>query len=248
MWTILLKICCAHFAEKYCQCQYQCFSQYFYPLYAAVKLFPDQVSFWCSIQVNLWIDCQCPAVVELSICFLFLFWAAVCKTVCPMPSDRVCLSLCLSLILSVMLVYYGQTVRWIKMPLGTEVGHGTDDTVVDGDPAPQRKGAQQPPLLAHVYCGQTVTRLSNWWAVVSAMPYGIANLHLISTPPSTVSVCWKWRHDRNSQQRSELFQYLNSTRSSALLLRDRATCIIMSVAILSTAAHLYENHTLKGLQ
>ena len=31
------------------------------------------------------------------------------------------------------------------MPLGTEVGCGPGDIVLDGDPAPPRKGAQQPP-------------------------------------------------------------------------------------------------------
>jgi len=31
------------------------------------------------------------------------------------------------------------------MPLGTEMGVGQGDIVLDGDPAPQRKGAQQPP-------------------------------------------------------------------------------------------------------
>jgi len=49
-------------------------------------------------------------------------------------------------------VYCGQTVRWIKIPLGVEVGLGPGDIVLDEDPAPPpRKGAQQPPLLAHVY-------------------------------------------------------------------------------------------------
>jgi len=42
------------------------------------------------------------------------------------------------------------------MPLGTEVGLGPGDVVLDGDPAPPLpvKGAQ-PPFFAHVYCGQT---------------------------------------------------------------------------------------------
>jgi len=43
------------------------------------------------------------------------FWATVCKTVRPMLSDR-CLSV--SVCLSVMLVHCGQTVGWIKIPLG----------------------------------------------------------------------------------------------------------------------------------
>jgi len=39
--------------------------------------------------------------------------------------------------------YCGQTVAWIKMPLGTEVGLGPDDNVLDGDPVPvpQKGGA-----------------------------------------------------------------------------------------------------------
>jgi len=51
------------------------------------------------------------------------------KTVRPMLSNR-----CLAC-LSVTLVYYGQTVGWIKMPLGTEVGLGPGHIVLDGHPA-----------------------------------------------------------------------------------------------------------------
>jgi len=46
-----------------------------------------------------------------------------------------CLSVCLS-VLSVMLVYCGQTVRWIKMKLGVQVGLGSSHIVLDWDPAP----------------------------------------------------------------------------------------------------------------
>jgi len=64
--------------------------------------------------------------------------------------------------LSVTMVYCGQTVGLIKMPLGTEVGLGQRDIVLDKDPAPPRKEAQQPShFSAHVYCGQTVAHLSN---------------------------------------------------------------------------------------
>jgi len=39
----------------------------------------------------------------------------------------------------------GQTDAWIKMPLGTEVGIGPDDVVLDGDPAlPPQKGGRAP--------------------------------------------------------------------------------------------------------
>jgi len=50
------------------------------------------------------------------------FWATVCKTVRPMLSVR-CLSVCPA-VLSVSLVHCGQTVGWIKMKLGTQVGLG----------------------------------------------------------------------------------------------------------------------------
>jgi len=39
------------------------------------------------------------------------------------------------------------------MPLGTEVGLGPGDVVLDGDPAPPRKGAQQPLLFGPVCSG-----------------------------------------------------------------------------------------------
>jgi len=37
-------------------------------------------------------------------------------------------------------VYCDQTVGWIKMKLGMEVGLGPDDTVLDGDPPPPKRG------------------------------------------------------------------------------------------------------------
>jgi len=50
--------------------------------------------------------------------FTLPFEATVCKTVCPMLSDR-CLYVlsCLYVCLSVTLVYCGQMVGWIRMPL-----------------------------------------------------------------------------------------------------------------------------------
>jgi len=62
-------------------------------------------------------------------------------TVRPMLRD------CCTVCLSVTMVYCGQTVGWIKMPLGTEERLGPGDIVLDGKPAPPRKGAQQTPLF-----------------------------------------------------------------------------------------------------
>ena len=65
----------------------------------------------------------------------------VSKTVRPMLSDR-----CLSglSVLSVTLMYCGQTVGWIKMKLGMEVGLGPGHIVLDGDSAPPQTGTTLP--------------------------------------------------------------------------------------------------------
>jgi len=57
-----------------------------------------------------------------------------------MLSDR-----CLS-VLSVTLVYCGQTVGWIKMKLGMQVGLAPGHIVLDGDPAYPRPKGQIPPI------------------------------------------------------------------------------------------------------
>ena len=66
------------------------------------------------------------------------FWATVCKTVRSMLSDR-----CLSC-LSVTMVYCGQTVGWIKMKLGTQVGLGPGHIILDGD---LTKKGEEPPIF-----------------------------------------------------------------------------------------------------
>jgi len=47
----------------------------------------------------------------------------------------------------------GQRAGWTKMPLGTEVDLGPGHAVLDVDPAPPVKGAQQPLFSAYVFCG-----------------------------------------------------------------------------------------------
>ena len=63
--------------------------------------------------------------------------------VCPILS-------CLSVCLSVTLVYCGQTVGWIKIKLGKEVGLVPGHIVLDGDRAPPKKGGAAPNISAHV--------------------------------------------------------------------------------------------------
>ena len=73
--------------------------------------------------------------------FALCYRTVVCLSVCPVLS-----------VLSVALVYCGQTVVWIKMPLGMEVSClGPGHIVLDGDRGPPKGTA--PKFSAHVYCG-----------------------------------------------------------------------------------------------
>ena len=45
------------------------------------------------------------------------------------------------------------------MPLGTEVGLGLRDIMLDGNPASSSLKGHSPQFLAHVYCGQTAGRM-----------------------------------------------------------------------------------------
>jgi len=55
------------------------------------------------------------------------------------------------------------------MPLGTEVGLGPSDVVLDGDLA-------APQILVHVYCGQTV----RWIKMKLGMEVGLGPDHILS--------------------------------------------------------------------
>jgi len=66
----------------------------------------------------------------------------------------------LSVCLSVTLVYCDQTVGWIKMKLGMDVGRSPGHIVLDGDPAPLPKRGTASQFSAHACCGQTVVHPS----------------------------------------------------------------------------------------
>ena len=68
-------------------------------------------------------------------------------------------------------VYCGQTARWIKIPLRTEVGLGPSDIVLDGAPAPL-KGHSTPHFSAHVYSGQT----AGWIKMPHSMEADLAQM------------------------------------------------------------------------
>ena len=56
--------------------------------------------------------------------------------------------------------FCGQTAGWMNTPLGTEVDLGPGHIVSHGDPAPNEKGAQQPPSFRPVSIVATVVHLS----------------------------------------------------------------------------------------
>jgi len=63
------------------------------------------------------------------------------------------------------------------MPLGTEVGLGPDDIVLNGDSAPlPQKGAEPPSQFsAHVYCGQTAV----WIKMALGTEVGLGPGHIV---------------------------------------------------------------------
>jgi len=67
----------------------------------------------------------------------YRFWATVTSNgSLYVIRDRVCVS--------VTLVYCGQTVGWIKMPLDPEVGLGLGGIVLDGDQLPTERSTAAP--------------------------------------------------------------------------------------------------------
>jgi len=120
------------------------------------------------------------------------------------PLSRPVLS-CLS-VLSVTLVYCGQTVGWIKMKLGTQVGLGPAHIVLDGDPALSPKGAQRI-FLAHTSCGQ----MAGW----IKMPLG----REVGLDPSDICVRWgpsspsqKWTEPNNFRPMFIVAKQLDESR------------------------------------
>jgi len=80
---------------------------------------------------------------------------------------------CLS-VLSVTFVHCGQTVRWIKMKLGTQVGFGPGHIVLDGDPAAPPPKGHSPQFLAHICCG----KMAAWIKMPLGMEVGLGQATL----------------------------------------------------------------------
>jgi len=84
---------------------------------------------------------------------------------------------CLSAIsvLSVTLVYCGQTVGWIKMKLGTQVGLGPGHIELDGDPAPLPQRGTGSQFSVHICCGQ----MAGWIQMPCGREVGLGPSHII---------------------------------------------------------------------
>jgi len=75
-----------------------------------------------------------------------------------------------TVVLSVMLVYCGQTVGWIKMKLGIEVGLYPGHIALDGDPAP-------PKFSTHVCFGQ----MAGWIKMPLGTKVALGQGHTVRT-------------------------------------------------------------------
>jgi len=69
------------------------------------------------------------------------------------------------------------------MPLSMEVGLGPGDSVVDGDPAPHKKGTALTQFLAHVYYGQTARWIKMPLGTEVNLGPGDVVLDGVSAPP-----------------------------------------------------------------
>jgi len=92
------------------------------------------------------------------------------------------------------------------MPLGTEVGLGPGDTVLDWDQLPHGKG-HSPHVSAHVYCGQT----AGWIRISLGTEVGLGPGDIVldedpaphmyrAQQPPLFGPCLLWPNGRPSQQ------------------------------------------------
>jgi len=85
-----------------------------------------------------------------------------------------CLSVCMP-VLSVTLVYCDQTVAWIKMKLGVQVGLGHGHSLLDGYPSSLPQRGTAPQFSAHVYYGQT----AGWIKMPLGTEVGLGPGHIV---------------------------------------------------------------------
>jgi len=97
-----------------------------------------------------------------------------------------CLSCPILSVLSVALVYCGQTVGWIKMKLGMQVGLGPGHTVLDGEPSPLPSKGHSPQFSAHICCGQ----MAGWIKMQLGREIGLGPSNIVSDGDPAPSPKW----------------------------------------------------------
>ena len=124
------------------------------------------------------------------------------------------------------------------MSLGTDVGLGPGDTVLDGDPAPPWKGHSTPHFSAHVYCGQT----AGWIRIPLGTEVGLGPGEIVRRkpssphgmghrPPPLFGPCLLWPNGRPCQQlqssclklAARIRHYAGTTYDGRTISDDRAT-------------------------
>ena len=107
--------------------------------------------------------------------------------------------------LSVTFVHCGQTVGWITMKLGTQVGLGPGHIDhIDGDPAPPPQRGTAPQFSAHICCDQ----MAAWIKMSLGMELGLGPGDFVldgnpaapspkgvRSPPPIFGPCLLWRLD-----------------------------------------------------
>ena len=108
----------------------------------------------------------------------------------------------------------GQTAGWIKMSLGTDVGLGPGDIVLDGDPAPHNKkmGHSSPP--PHLDPSSRYGQTAGWIKMPLGTEVGLGPGHVVldgdpaprppapkgAQQPPLFGLCLLWPNVRPSQQ------------------------------------------------
>ena len=101
------------------------------------------------------------------------FRGTVCKTVCLMLPDRCPVCHVFLSVLSVTLVHC--IMDGSRRNLARTVGLGPGHIVLDGDPAPHKRGTAAPTILAHVCCGQS----AGWTKMPLGMEVGLGPGHIL---------------------------------------------------------------------
>ena len=110
-------------------------------------------------------------------------------------------------------VYCDQTARWIKMPLGMEVGLGQGHIVLDGDPAPPTERGTPTPSFA-IY-GRRIIRGSSLLSLKGWMDQNATWYGGIGLGPGDIVLCGDPAPPRKGTQQSPTFRLVSivTTRS-----------------------------------